>query len=134
MAESGTVLGTTLAAELRRKGCTVHQVALPLTADSATRDSVLRTVDRTSIALIAASVKVSSGKGTIALPPAAEQSINMITARQPTVLISFGSPYLISQVPGVQSYVLAWAATTAGETAVANALSGAAITGKRARS
>ena len=76
-------------------------------------------------------MRVSSGKGTIALPAGAEQAINAIAARQPTVLISFGSPYLITQVPNVASYLLAWAATPTSETAVANALTGAAaITGQ----
>ena len=130
MAEAGTTLGGTLAAELRRKGFTIHQVTIPLTADSAARDSVLRTIDPSSIALVAASVRVSSGKGSIALPPSAEQTINKIAARQATVLVSFGSPYLISQVPSVPSYLLAWVATTASETAVASALSGGAIGGK----
>lgn len=130
MAENGTTLGTTLATELRRKGFTVRQFALPVAADSVTRDSVLRAIDPASIALVAASVRVSSGKGTIALPAGAEHAITAIAARQSTVLVSFGSPYLISQVPSVQSYLLAWSATTASETAVANALSGAAITGK----
>ena len=130
MIESGTPLGATLASELRRQGFTVRQFDLPLTADSVTRDSVLRTMDKSSVALIAASVRVSSGKGTISLPVQAERAINEISARQPTVLISFGSPYLISQVPSVHSYLLAWVATTASETAVANALTGFAITGK----
>lgn len=130
MAETGTILGPTLARELRRKGFTVRQMTLPLQADSAVRDSVLQLIDPTAVALIAASVRVSSGKGTIALPDGAAQAINTIAARQPTVLISFGSPYLISQVPGVPSYLLAWTTTTASETAVANALAGAAITGR----
>ena len=130
MAESGTTLGGTLAGELRRKGFTVHQVVLPLAADSATRDSVLRLIDTSTVALIAASVRVSAGKGAIALPAGAALSIATIAARQPTLLVSFGSPYIISQVPGVPSYLLAWVATPTSETAVANALTGAAITGK----
>lgn len=128
--ESGTTLGATLAAELRRKGHTVRQASLSMTADSATRDSVLRTIDPNSPTLIAASVRVTSSKGTVALPAGAEQAINAIVARQSTILVSFGSPYLISQVPGVHSYILAWTANAGSELAVANALTGAAITGK----
>jgi hypothetical protein len=91
---------------------------------------VLRAIDPASIALVAASVRVTSGKGTIALPTGAEQAINAIVARQPTLLVSFGSPYLISQVPSVPSYLLAWVANSVSEIAVANALTGAANTGK----
>jgi beta-N-acetylhexosaminidase len=129
MAESGSTLGTTLATELRRKGFTVRSATLSLQADSVTRDSVLRSIDPGATVLIAASVRVSSGRGTIALSPGAEQAIATIAARQPTVLISFGSPYLISQVPSVPAYLLAWVSTTSSETAVADALSGTAITG-----
>jgi len=131
MADYGSTIGTTLAGDLRSKGFTVHEVMLPLGADSATRDSVLATIDRSAIALIAASVRVAAGKGTIALPDGAAQAVSAIAERQPTVLVSFGSPYLISQVPGVSSYVLAWTANPFSELAVANALTGAAaITGR----
>jgi len=130
MADNGSTLGTTLGTELRRKGFTVRQVVLPLTADSATRDSVLRSIDPASVVIVAASVRASAGKGTIALPTGAAQAIEALVARQPTVLISFGSPYLISQVPDVGSYILAWAASATSELAVANALTGAPITGK----
>ncbi len=130
MSESGITLGVTLTTDLRRKGFTIRQVTVPLTADATTRDSLLRSIDRSTVALIAASVRVSSGKGTIALPTGAELMINALAARQPTVLVSFGSPYLISQVPSVPSYLLAWTGSASSESAVANALSGTAITGK----
>jgi beta-N-acetylhexosaminidase len=129
-ADPGSALGTTLSAELRRKGFTVRQLLLPLLADSATRDSVLRLVDPSRPVIIAASVRVTTGKGTIAMPMSAQIAITTLAARQPTLLVSFGSPYLISQVPDVGSYLLAWSGTATGETAVANALTGAApITG-----
>ena len=51
-------------------------------------------------------------------------------ARTPSMLLSFGSPYLISQVPGVAGYLLAWSATPQSEEVVAEALGGAAITGR----
>jgi beta-N-acetylhexosaminidase len=129
-AETGTSVGTVLASGLRSKGFTVQAVTLPLMADSITRDSVLRIIDRSSTVIIAASVKATSGKGTIGLPVQAEQAIDTIAAHHATLLVSFGSPYLISQVPGVTSYMLAWTANPTSEAAVANALTGAAITGK----
>ena len=50
---------------------------------------------------------------------------------QPTVVASFGSPYLLSQLSTfVGTYLLAWNAVAANEHAVARALAaGAAITG-----
>jgi beta-N-acetylhexosaminidase len=131
MADNGVALGTTLTTELRRKGFTVRGVTLSLLADSATRDSVLRIVNQSTTVVIAAAVKVTSGKGTIALPEGEAQAIDTIAAHHPTLLISFGSPYLISQVPAVQAYLLAWTANPTSEMAVARALTGQApISGK----
>ena len=47
-----------------------------------------------------------------------------------TVLVSLGSPYIIAQTPRVRSYLIGWAANPLTETAVARALSGAAIGGR----
>jgi beta-N-acetylhexosaminidase len=130
-ADNGVTVGATLATELRKKGYTVRSVTLPLLADAATRDSILRMIDPSTIAVVAAAVKVTSGKGTIALPQGAADAIAAVAARQPTLMVSFGTPYLISQVPGVSSYLLAWTATPTSEAAVAKALTGGApIEGK----
>ena len=79
--------------------------------------------------MIATSVRVAAYKGTIALPPDAEQLITVLARHRPTILVSFGSPYLIAQVPTVHTYLLAWTANALTETAVAEALSGGPITG-----
>jgi hypothetical protein len=49
---------------------------------------------------------------------------------RPTVLASFGSPYLLTQAPSVHAYLLAWTANPLTEEAVAAALAGDAITGR----
>ena len=46
-----------------------------------------------------------------------------------TLLVSFGSPYIVMETPRIRSYLLAWAANPASERAAARALSGAPITG-----
>src|SRR3989454_6449103 len=52
------------------------------------------------------------------------------TAR-PTVVVSLGSPYLLSQAPTVKSYLIAWSGVRASERAVALALLGKVpITGR----
>ncbi|MBP6442956.1 MAG: hypothetical protein KA267_02960, partial [Gemmatimonadales bacterium] len=57
--------------------------------------------------------------------------LKTLTAKKPAVLISFGSPYIISQVPTAASFVIAWNNSTLAEKAVAQALSGRrAITGR----
>jgi hypothetical protein len=66
----------------------------------------------------------------VALPDEAARLIREINASRPTVLVSFGSPYVISQVPETGAYLLAWTANPVSEAAVAAALTGAAITGR----
>ena len=57
--------------------------------------------------------------------------MNARTARRKrTVLVSFGSPYLISQAPSIGSYILGWQSRGMSERAMAAALAGSAqITG-----
>jgi beta-N-acetylhexosaminidase len=56
--------------------------------------------------------------------------VDSTAARRPTVLLSFGSPYVIRQAPGAWAYLLGWAARPESERAVAEALTGLApITG-----
>ena len=46
-------------------------------------------------------------------------------------LVSFGTPYLLQQVPNVPAYVVAWGGSNASQRAAARALSGdAAINGR----
>jgi beta-N-acetylhexosaminidase len=43
---------------------------------------------------------------------------------QPTILVSMGSPYIISQLPEVGSYLIGWRSNPVTEQAVARALAG----------
>ena len=56
--------------------------------------------------------------------------IEASSAERPTMLVSFGTPYLLSQVPLVPGYLIAWTDNPLTEEAVAAALTGAAITGR----
>lgn len=128
--DAGSTLGTTFAAEMRRRGHTIRLLRTTPDATTAQRDSLVVSAGRGDMIVFATSVRAVSGKGTIALPPDAAHLIVDLTSRRPTVMVSFGSPYLISQVPTVPSYLLAWSNNTTSELAVANALNGTAITGR----
>lgn len=128
--ETPSTLGSTLAAELRRAGDTVRLVRLTAGSSSAQRDSALTAIASGEITVVATAVRVTTAKGTVALPDEAARLIEAINASRPTVLVSFGSPYLISRVPSVGSYLMAWASNAVSEAAVAGALVGAPITGR----
>ena len=78
------------------------------------------------------SVRPIAGRGRIDLPAATARLIEETSSARPTVLASFGSPYLLSQLTAYAgAYLLAWNAVAANERAVANALAaGARISGK----
>lgn len=129
--DPGSTLGNTLAAELRAAGYGVTTFRLWPASGAAAFDSARAALASSPVALVAASIRVSAWSGTISLPPRVAELVNQTAAAQPTVLVSFGSPYLLAQAPAVQGYLLAWAARPVNERAVAAALTGReAISGR----
>lgn len=64
------------------------------------------------------------------MPAAFAALIDSTTRNKPTLMVSFGSPYLVMQTPSIGSYLLAWQSKPMSERAVAAALAGEApITG-----
>jgi beta-N-acetylhexosaminidase len=124
---SGT-LGTTLASGLRAQGHVVTVARLFPASGPASYDSARAAIDGADIGLIAVAVRAREGVGSVAMPQALAQLIGGL--RTPSMLVSFGSPYLVAQAPSVPGYLLAWTPTLQAEEAVAAALGGAAITGK----
>ncbi|MEZ4413668.1 MAG: glycoside hydrolase family 3 N-terminal domain-containing protein [Gemmatimonadales bacterium] len=124
-------LGGTLAGALRSAGYTVTTFRLWPSSGTASYDSARTALAASPVAVVAASIRVSAWSGTISLPPQVAELVNANAAVQPTVLVSFGSPYLLTQAPAVQGYLLAWAARPINEQAVAAALTGTAEIGGR---
>ena len=119
-------LGATLANELRAAGYVVTTFRLWPSSGPASLDSARVALASSPLALVAASVRVSAWRGTISLPADVAALVDSSARLRPTVLVSFGSPYLLSQTPSVQGYLLAWAARPINELAVAAALRGTA--------
>jgi len=124
--DPASTLGATLAGDLRAAGYTVTPFRLWPSSGPASYDSARTALAASPVAVVAASIRVSAWSGTISLPPLVADLVNSTAATQPTVLVSFGSPYLLTQAPGVQGYLLAWAGRPVNEQAVAAALAGKA--------
>ncbi len=129
--DPSSTLGVSLAGSLRAAGYTVTTYRLWPSSGPASYDSARAALAASPVAVVAASIRVSAWSGTISLPPLVAELVNATAAAQPTVLVSFGSPYLLTQAPGVQGYLLAWAARPINEQAVAAALTGTADIGGR---
>jgi hypothetical protein len=129
--ENNLSAGNTLAAELRAGGDTVASFRLWPASGPASYDSAAALISRAGIAVFAAQVKATAWRGTITLPDAYAALADSTARRQPTLLVSLGSPYLLTQVPDAGSFLLAWTATPITEQAVARALLGQAdLTGR----
>jgi beta-N-acetylhexosaminidase len=109
---------------LRQNGDTVEYFRLWPMSGPASYDSARAVLARAPVALFAANVKPVSFRGNIALPDSLAALITTTDSLKPTALVSFGSPYLLNQAPGVKSYLLAWSGTRVSERAAARALLG----------
>ena len=122
-------IGVTLTAELVKRGYQVSAFKLVAASGPASYDSAAALLRAAPIALFAPSVRIGAWKGAISLGEPLARLIESSARERPTGLISFGTPYLLSQTPGVAMYLLAWTDNPLTEEAVAAALSGAAISG-----
>jgi beta-glucosidase-like glycosyl hydrolase len=130
--ETNLRIGNTMVRHLRDLGDTVSTFRIfpasgPLSYDSA---SVL--IAQHGRVIFATSVRAVSGRGHIALPSLLADLIQRTNRATPTVLVSFGSPYLLRQIGAFDgTFILAWTDVDPAERAVAFALSGGApITGQ----
>lgn len=123
-------IGASFAAELRARGHTVTSVRLHAESGPMAFDSARAALARSPFAVFAVAVRPVDRKGSIAIPPLMNALIDSSATLRPTTLVSFGSPYIVTETPRVRSYLLGWAANPASERAAAHALSGAPITGK----
>jgi beta-N-acetylhexosaminidase len=94
--------------------------------------AVLDKAGKADVVILALFVRFQSGRGTIALAPAMKSAIERLLAASPRVVaVSFGSPYVLREVPELETYLCAWGSQTDMQVAVARALFGeTAITGR----
>lgn len=129
--ETNLTAGNALIRELRLLGDTVAPFRLYPASGPLSYDSARVIVARNPRVLFAISVRFISGRGHVSMPDSLAQLVLATDRQTPAVLASFGSPYLLAQLPGYGgTYLLAWSDAPATERAVARALGrGAAITG-----
>jgi beta-glucosidase-like glycosyl hydrolase len=131
-AETNLSVGNTLLRELRLAGDTVSSFRLYPASGTLSYDSARALIQRTPRVLFAIQVRFIAGLGHISMPDSLARLIQETVRRRPTMLVSFGSPYLLRQIPEYAGgYLLAWSQAAATERAAARALAGrAAITGR----
>jgi beta-N-acetylhexosaminidase len=129
--DANTTIGATLARGLRAGGRTVTLRRLWPASGPASYDSVstaARAAD--AVVLIAAPRPLDFQLG-IFVSDSLAALASRLSDHVPLVVVSFGSPYLIRQMPAISAYLVAWRQNELTELAVADALLGqAAISGR----
>ena len=94
--------------------------------------SIIDAARQSDIVLLLFTVRFNSGKGTIDLPEAAVSLVSQLAELgKPLVGISFGTPYVLRDVPQLGTYVAAWGSQPVMQAAAGPALFGEApITGR----
>lgn len=89
-------------------------------------DALLSRARNTNLVVISLYVTVVTSSGSVAIPEEMAEFIQELAqARISHVVISFGNPYLVSDFPEAQAYLLAWHGTEVSQRAAAKALFGA---------
>jgi len=129
--ETNLDIGNELIRRLRRAGESVTTFRLYPASGTLSYDSARTVLGTATQVVFASSVRPIAWRGHVALPDSLAALIATTAGTQSTMLVSFGSPYLLSQLPGFAGgFLIAWSATLATERAVADALTGAsAVTG-----
>jgi len=123
--------GRTFLAGLRSRADTVTSVVLDPGSDPRALTAAVEGAAAADVVVFAPFIRVGAYRGGLALPEAVAATINALAAERPTVVVSFGNPYLLDQLPDVGTYVLAWAGWDLMQAAAARAVTGdAPITGR----
>ncbi|MGQ0813650.1 MAG: glycoside hydrolase family 3 protein [Gemmatimonadota bacterium] len=104
---------------------------LDANVDSARLARVAAAIDSAAVVLFSPFVRVQHLKGTVAIPDRIAQLVSAVAGRKPTVVTTFGNPYILTQFPTLGTYVLAWSQWDVSQRAAARALLGQIrVTGK----
>lgn len=101
--------------------------------DSRTTDAgtIAAAAQNADVVIFALAVRARSGSGSIAVPEVARTLLVTLGAKVPTIAISFGTPYLLREIPSVGTYVCAYGIQPVMQLAAVQGLFGEApVTGK----
>jgi len=123
--ENNLSIGGDLLRELRLLGDTVTTFRLYPASGPLSYDSARSVVAGMPRVIFATGVRPIAWRGHVALPDSLASLVLGTAANRPSMLVSFGSPYLLNQLPGFAGgYLIAWSNVLATERAAARAIVG----------
>ncbi len=118
-------------AGLPERAADVTEIRLDERSDSVAYARAAETLEEVDRVIVSAYVSAAAGSGEEALPEPLRTLLRQSADVRPTVLVSFGNPYLLSAAPSVGTYLLAWGDREVSQRAALAALFGEeAISGR----
>lgn len=122
---SDVLAGRAFNRRLRQTYPRLSSVDLDRDAPAALWEGLRRQARRSALVVVSTYVTAVSYSGSVAIPEEVSDFIQELAAtRVPHIVVSFGNPYLITDFPDVQAYLLAWSGSQASQRAAAGALFG----------
>lgn len=120
--------------EMRGRNLSVENVTIDLRATDSALQQLLARLDTPQFdtVILSSLIRARSGRGTVSLPPIGQRLADELTKRElPLIVISFGTPYLLTAMPKAKTYLAAYSPFPFSQRAAARALIGEiSITGK----
>lgn len=92
---------------------------------------ILDAAKRADVVVLALAVRAASGAGHMRLPEAARHLVEQLPRDRKTIAVSFGSPYVLRDLPSLQTYICAYGVQPVLQVAAVKALFGEAkMTGR----
>jgi beta-N-acetylhexosaminidase len=87
-------------------------------------DAIINAAISADLVVVGLAVRTRSGSGKINMPDVARVAVERLAAIRPVVAVAFGSPYLLREVPSVQTYLAAYGVQPVMQIAAVQALFG----------
>jgi beta-N-acetylhexosaminidase len=124
--------GATFNAELRRSFPDLRTEQVVPDDPTANFDRLLGAADSSDVAIVGSYITTGTNVSNPNAPEPIAQFLRTIVQRHPrTIVVAFGNPYLLQQVPAASSYLVAWGGFPVSQTAAARALLGTSAIGGR---
>lgn len=129
---TAVAIDATLQAELKERASAVDYVRLdPASCAGEGANAAARAKDADAV-LVAFFVRPRSGRGTLEVPPEGRAAVAaLLESGRPVVAVSFGSPYVLRDLPGLPTYMCGYGPQALVQSAAARALFGEAEIGGR---
>lgn len=119
--------GTSFNTELRRVAPALRSEQITVDDPAPNYARLLAAADSFDIAVVGSYVTTGTNVSNASAPAPIAQFIRDLVQRHPrTIVVAFGNPYLLQQVPSASTYLVAWGGFPVSQTAAGRALIGAA--------